>query len=52
MNGGNRNGRHCGQHPYRMTVYLSVLDHLGIDLYSNNTAVLTEAVANAWDADA
>jgi hypothetical protein len=37
---------------YRMTVDLNVLDHLGINLYSNISAVLTEAVANAWDADA
>ncbi|WP_293653045.1 ATP-binding protein [Thiolapillus sp.] len=37
---------------YRMTVDLNVLDHLGINLYSNMAAVLTEAVANAWDADA
>lgn len=35
-----------------MTVDLNVLDHLGINLYSNIAAVLTEAVANAWDADA
>ena len=39
-------------HTYRMTVDLNVLDHLGINLYSNIAAVLTEAVANAWDADA
>lgn len=40
-------------HPtYRMTVDLNVLDHLGLNLYSNIAAVLTEAVANAWDADA
>lgn len=38
--------------PYQMTVDLNVLDHLGINLYSNIAAVLTEAVANAWDADA
>lgn len=38
--------------PYKMTVDLNVLDHLGINLYSNVAAVLTEAVANAWDADA
>ncbi len=38
--------------PYLMTVDLNVLDHLGINLYSNVAAVLTEAVANAWDADA
>jgi len=36
---------------YRMTVDLNVLEHLGINLYSNIAAVLTEAVANAWDAD-
>lgn len=37
---------------YKMTVDLNVLEHLGIHLYSNIAAVLTEAVANAWDADA
>jgi hypothetical protein len=37
---------------YKMTIGLKVLDHLGINLYSNVAAVLTEAVANAWDADA
>ena len=37
---------------YRLTIDLNVLDHLGINLYSNIAAVLTEAVANAWDADA
>lgn len=37
---------------YQMTVDLNVLDHLGINLYSNIAAVLTEVVANAWDADA
>ena len=39
-------------HPYTMTVSLSVLKHLGFGLYSNVPAVLSEAVANAWDADA
>ncbi|MDG9924478.1 MULTISPECIES: ATP-binding protein [unclassified Pseudomonas] len=38
--------------PYAMTIDLNVLDHLGINLYSNVAAVLTEIVANAWDADA
>jgi hypothetical protein len=38
--------------PFEMTVDLNVLEHLGINLYSNIAAVLTEAVANAWDADA
>ena len=42
----------AGADIYRMTVDLNVLDHLGINLYSNIAAVLTEAVANAWDADA
>ena len=37
---------------YRMTLDLNVLNHLGIKLYSNVAAVLSEAVANAWDADA
>lgn len=37
---------------YQMTVDLNVLEHLGINLYSSTAAVLTEAVANAWDADA
>lgn len=38
--------------PYILTLDLRVLDHLGINLYSNAAAVLSEAVANAWDADA
>lgn len=38
--------------PYRMTVGLNVLKHLGFGLYSNVPAVLAEVVANAWDADA
>lgn len=37
---------------YAMQLDLRVLDHLGIKLYSNAAAVLSEAVANAWDADA
>lgn len=36
---------------FRMTVDLSVLEALGINLYSNAAAVLSELVANAWDAD-
>lgn len=39
-------------HPYTLRLDLRVLDHLGIKLYSNAAAVLSEAVANAWDADA
>lgn len=37
---------------YMMRVDLSVLDSLGINLYSNAAAVLSELVANAYDADA
>lgn len=37
---------------YSMGIELGVLDHLGLNLYSNMPAVLSEAVANAWDADA
>lgn len=43
---------HEEDHPYRMTISLNVLNHLGIGLYSNVPAVLSEVVANAWDADA
>ena len=39
-------------HVYAMTLSLNVLNHLGIGLYSNVPAVLSEAIANAWDADA
>ncbi len=37
---------------YPMQISLNVLEHLGINLYSNVPSVLSEAVANAWDADA
>lgn len=37
---------------FEMTLDLNILNHLGINLYSNTPAVLAEAVANAWDADA
>ena len=40
------------QAPLQMRISLNVLEHLGINLYSNIPAVLAEAVANAWDADA
>lgn len=40
------------QSPYLMTLDLNVLNHLGINLYSNVPAVLSEIVANAYDADA
>lgn len=35
-----------------MTISLDALEHLGINLYSNIPAVVSEIVANAWDADA
>lgn len=39
-------------HRFRMTIDLNVLDHLADGLYSSVAAVITETVANAWDADA
>lgn len=35
-----------------MTLDLNVLNHLGLNLYSNTPAVLSEVIANSWDADA
>lgn len=40
------------QSPYEMRLSLNVLEHLGINLYSNVPSVLSEVVANSWDADA
>ena len=37
---------------YQMSINLNVLNHLGLNLYSNVPAVLSEVVANSWDADA
>lgn len=37
---------------YTLTIDLNALYHLGINLYSNLPAVISEAVANSWDADA
>jgi HSP90 family molecular chaperone len=37
---------------FSLTISLNVLEHLGINLYSNVPSVLSEIVANAWDADA
>lgn len=37
---------------FQMKIGLEVLNHLGINLYSNTAAVLSEVVANAYDADA
>ena len=40
------------EHKYEMSINLNVLNHLGLKLYSNVPAVLSEVVANSWDADA
>lgn len=40
------------QKGFQLEVDLNVLNHLGIGLYSSTPAVVTEIVANAWDADA
>jgi hypothetical protein len=37
---------------YELTIDLNALNHLGINLYSNIPAVVSEVVANSWDADA
>ena len=37
---------------YTMSISLNILDHLGVNLYSDVPPVLAEAVANSWDADA
>ncbi len=37
---------------YTMSVDLAIIESLGINLYSNAAAVLSELVANAYDADA
>lgn len=37
---------------YELSMDLQVLNHLGLNLYSNMPAVISEVVANAWDADA
>ncbi|MGJ7441718.1 BbrUII/HgiDII family restriction enzyme [Aquipuribacter sp. MA13-6] len=38
--------------PFEFKVDLAVVESLGMNLYSNAAAVLSELVANAWDADA
>ncbi len=37
---------------FKMSIDFNVLNHLGINLYSNIPAVLSEVVANSYDADA
>ena len=36
---------------YELQIDLNVLNHLGLNLYSNVPAVLSELIANTWDAD-
>src|SRR3954465_12850351 len=38
--------------PFPFVISLSVLDHLGRNLYRSFATVLGEAISNAWDADA
>lgn len=40
------------QEPFELDIDLNVLNHLGLNLYSNVPAVLAELIANSWDADA
>lgn len=40
------------EHKYSMTMDMNILNHLGLNLYSNTSAVVSEVVANSWDADA
>ncbi|MGY3931152.1 High temperature protein G [Aeromonas encheleia] len=37
---------------FQLNIDFNVLNHLGMGLYSNTPAVLTEIISNAWDADA
>lgn len=38
--------------PFQFEISLSILNHLGRNLYRNFITVLGEAISNAWDADA
>lgn len=40
------------KNPFTFEISLSVLNHLGRNLYRNFITVLGEAISNAWDADA
>ena len=40
------------QNGYNFNISLSVLNHLGRNLYRNIITVLGEAISNSWDADA
>src|SRR3990167_2857725 len=38
--------------PFVFEISLSILDHLGRNLYRNFVTILGEAISNSWDADA
>ena len=38
--------------PFTFEISLTVLNHLGRQLYRNFITILGEAISNAWDADA
>ncbi len=38
--------------PYAIRISLDVLNHMGLHLYSNTPAVISETITNSWDADA
>jgi HSP90 family molecular chaperone len=40
------------ENTFKFAISLSVLNHLGRNLYRNFITVLGEAISNAWDADA
>ena len=42
----------AAKRPLAIKISLAALEHLGMNLYSTIPAVLSEIVANAWDADA
>ena len=44
--------QHNQDRRYEMNISLGIIDHLGLNLYSNTPAVVSEVIANAWDADA
>lgn len=48
-NGGDADDKKSG---FQFAISLSVLNHLGRNLYRNFITVLGEAISNAWDADA
>ncbi len=52
IRGGNNGNDKRPTYKYSLKMTLNVLNHLGLNLYSSIPAVLSEAIANCWDADA